>query len=132
MDFIIDLPPSKGYNTLMVIVDFFSKQAHFIPTKLPLTANDVAQVFFKYIFKYHGLAKRIMFDRDLRLAFGFWQELLWILGSKLCMLTSTHLETNGGLIRVSKIIFIVTLRQINQIRWSKSTCLSSATMQLST
>ena len=42
MDFIIDLPPSKGYNTLMVVVDFFSKQAYFILAKLPLTANDIA------------------------------------------------------------------------------------------
>ena len=49
MDFIVDLPPSKGYNTLMVVVDFFSKQAHFIPAKPPLTSNQVAQLFFKYI-----------------------------------------------------------------------------------
>ena len=55
MDFIVDLPPSRGHNILMVVVDFFSKQAHFIPTKTPLTTNHMAHLFFKYIFKYHGL-----------------------------------------------------------------------------
>ena len=64
----------------MVVVDFFSKQAHFIPPKPHLTSNQVAQLFFKYIFKYHGLPEIIMSDRDPRLTSGFWQELFKILG----------------------------------------------------
>src|SRR5260370_38358287 len=31
MDFITDLPPSHGLDTLLVFVDCLSKQAHFIP-----------------------------------------------------------------------------------------------------
>ena len=38
MDFIVDLPMSRGYNAIMVVIDYFSKQAHFVPTKPPLTA----------------------------------------------------------------------------------------------
>ena len=71
MDFIVDLPPSRGHNILMVVVDFFSKQAHFIPAKPPLTANHVAHIFFKYIFKYHGLPEVIISDRDPRFTSSF-------------------------------------------------------------
>ena len=95
MDFIVDLPPSKGYNMLMVVVDFFSKQAHFIPAKSLLTSNQVAQLFFKYIFKYHGLPEIIVSDRDPRFTSGFWQELFKILGTQLRMSTSAHPQTNG-------------------------------------
>ena len=55
MDFIVDLPMSRGYNAIMVVIDHFSKQAHFVPTKPPLTALQVAKLFFKHIFKYHGM-----------------------------------------------------------------------------
>jgi len=33
MDFMVNLPPSKGFDAIMVVVDRFSKMAHFIPTK---------------------------------------------------------------------------------------------------
>jgi hypothetical protein len=33
MDFMVSLPPSKGFDSIMVVVDQFSKMAHFIPTK---------------------------------------------------------------------------------------------------
>jgi hypothetical protein len=33
MDFMVSLPPSKGFDAIMVVVDRFSKMAHFIPTK---------------------------------------------------------------------------------------------------
>jgi hypothetical protein len=38
MDFIVSLPPSKGFDVIMVVVDRFSKMAHFIPTKENATA----------------------------------------------------------------------------------------------
>jgi hypothetical protein len=38
MDFMVSLPPSKGFDAIMVVVDQFSKMAHFIPTKDSATA----------------------------------------------------------------------------------------------
>ena len=35
MDFIVDFPVSRGYNAIMVVIDYFSKQAHFVPSKPP-------------------------------------------------------------------------------------------------
>ncbi len=33
MDFMVSLPPSRGFDAIMVVVDQFNKMAHFIPTK---------------------------------------------------------------------------------------------------
>ena len=66
MDFTVELPMSKGHNSLMLVVDYFSKQAHLIPVRPPLTAIHVAQLFFKHVFKYHGLPQAIVSDRDPR------------------------------------------------------------------
>jgi hypothetical protein len=33
MDFMVSMPPSRGFDAIMVMVDQFSKMAHFIPMK---------------------------------------------------------------------------------------------------
>lgn len=50
LDFIEGLPKSGGYNTILVVVDKFSKYAHFIPLAHPFTALDVAKVFMQDIY----------------------------------------------------------------------------------
>jgi hypothetical protein len=38
MDLMVSLPPSRGFNAIMV--DWFCKMAHFIPTKDEGTAQE--------------------------------------------------------------------------------------------
>ncbi len=45
MDFMVSLPPSKGFDAIMVVVDRFSKMAHFIPTKDEATAQETRRFF---------------------------------------------------------------------------------------
>jgi hypothetical protein len=54
------LPPSKGFDAIMVVVDRFSKMAHFIPTKESATAQETGRLFFTHVFKHHGLPKDIV------------------------------------------------------------------------
>jgi hypothetical protein len=67
MDFITDLPPSRGCTELWVVIDRFTKMAHFIP--LPpdgKKAEDLARIFAKEIWRLHGLPRDIISDRDAR------------------------------------------------------------------
>ncbi len=59
MDFMVSLPPSRGFDAIMV-VDRFSKMAHFIPTKENATAQETGRLFFTHVFKHHGLPRDIV------------------------------------------------------------------------
>ena len=49
MDFIEGLPNSDHKQSILVVVDRFSKYGHFIPLSHPYTAKDIATVFFNHI-----------------------------------------------------------------------------------
>jgi len=55
MDFITDLPKSKGYDTLLVFIDQLTKMTHFIKCSKDLDAWQFANLFIKGIVRLHGL-----------------------------------------------------------------------------
>ncbi|QRW27796.1 Retrotransposable element Tf2 protein [Rhizoctonia solani] len=50
-DFIIKFPKCKGYDSILVVVDHFSKMMHLVPCKETATAEDVAQMFLEHLLK---------------------------------------------------------------------------------
>jgi hypothetical protein len=64
MDFIEGLPKSEGFDTIMVVVDRFTKYGHFLPLKHPFTTQGVAHVFLEQVVKLHGPPKSIVLDRQ--------------------------------------------------------------------
>ena len=51
LDFIEGLPLSIGANVILVIVDRFTKYAHFLSLKHPFTAHQVAQLMLDSVVK---------------------------------------------------------------------------------
>ena len=49
LDFITHLPESAGYVQIMVLVDLFTKMAHYIGLEEKATARDVPDFFLKEI-----------------------------------------------------------------------------------
>ena len=88
MDFIEGLPNSEGKDTIMVVVDRFTKYAHFLNLTHPFDAPKVARPFLAHISKLHGLPQSIVSDRDKIFISQFWIELFTLQGVRLDMSTA--------------------------------------------
>jgi hypothetical protein len=55
MDFVEGLPVSENKDIILVVVDRFTKYAHFISLKHPINVRVVAKAFSDNVFKLHGL-----------------------------------------------------------------------------
>ena len=84
MDFMTHLPKSKGFDSIMVVVDRVSKMAHFVPTRDTVTTQEVGRLYFNKVVKHHGMQKNIILDRDQKFTSHLWHALWknWALSSK--------------------------------------------------
>ncbi|KAE8185404.1 hypothetical protein A4X06_0g3818 [Tilletia controversa] len=95
MDHAVDLPPSNGFDSIWIVVDHFSGEAHFVPCNKSDDANTLAQQFLVNIFRLHGLPERIISDRGATFISQFWRRLLQLLDVKASPSTAYHPQTNG-------------------------------------
>lgn len=72
MDFVTGLPnTAKGNDAIWVIVDRLTKSAHFIPIKISILLEKLAEIYISIIMKLHGIPSSIIPDRDLRFVSRF-------------------------------------------------------------
>ena len=58
----------------MVVVDRFTKMAHFIRLEENATAKNVAEAFLKEVCKIHGLPSESISDMDAKFVGEFWES----------------------------------------------------------
>jgi hypothetical protein len=96
MDFIVKLPLSNGFDSILTITDHdCTKAAIFIPCNETITAEGVAELYLQQVFKRFGLPQKIISDRDPRLAGKFARALCTALGITQNMSTAFHPRTDG-------------------------------------
>jgi hypothetical protein len=95
MDFITGLPKVQGKDCIYVVVDRLTKFSHFYAIPTEYNVVQVAELFFREVFRLHGLPRNIISDRDNRFIGTFWRELFRLVGTELTPNTSYHPQTDG-------------------------------------
>ena len=104
MDFITDLPPSNGFTCIFVVIDRFTKMAHFIPFHKVPSASDTASSFMNNIFRIHGLPSEIISDRGSQFTSKFWTSICTSLNISMKLASPFHHQSNGLTERVNSVV----------------------------
>jgi Integrase core domain len=96
MDFIIKLPMSNGYNSILTITDHdCTKAVILLPCKETIDAPGVATLFKEQVFPFIGIPKKVITDRDTHFTSSFFKELCRQLGIEQAMASAYHPQTDG-------------------------------------
>ena len=96
MDFFVGLPRcTRGFDSIWVIVDRFTKSAHFLLVKVTYSTDKYAKLYVAKIIKLHGVPVSIVSDRDPKFTSQFWVSLQTALGTSLKFSTAFHPQTDG-------------------------------------
>ena len=95
MDFIVKLPVSNSYDTILTITDTFSKASIFIPCNETINAEQTAKLYATYVLPHYGLPHLIISDRDPCFTSMFSRELCHALGITQNISMAYHPQTDG-------------------------------------
>jgi transposase InsO family protein len=99
MDFIVDLPPStrdgRVYDSILVIVDRYTKMSIYIACNKTCTAEDLADLFHEEIICKYGIPKGIVSDRGSVFTSAYWSSFCYAARTKRKLSTAFHPQTDG-------------------------------------
>ncbi|WPJ61302.1 hypothetical protein SMAC4_13436 [Sordaria macrospora] len=127
MDFITKLPVSRDpatgieYDSILVVVDRFTKFAYFLPFREDTGAEQLGHILIRHITSNHGWPKELVTDRDKLFSSRFWQAFMNKLGVKHKMSTAYHARTDGQTERMNQVLEAYLRAYVNyeQDNWSE-------------
>ena len=100
LDFAMGFPrKQRNKNSIMVVVNRFSKMSYFVPYNKTNDASHMAKLYFKKTIELHGIPRSMVSDRNSKFLSHFWRILWMKLGTSLNYSTSpssSNRWTNGG------------------------------------
>ena len=104
MDFIVKLPLSNGFDSILVVVDRFSKMSHFVPCNETVSAAQLCDLLFNHVYKHHGFPESIITDRGSTFMSHYFQDLAKRFQVSNKMSTAYHPQTDGQTERVNGVL----------------------------
>ena len=109
MDFMTGLPvltdwKSKSYDSILVIIDRFTKIMHYKPVKITIDATDLAEVIIDVMVRHYDLPDSIITDWGSLFMSKFWFSLCYFLEIKRRLFTAFHPKTDGQTERQNNIM----------------------------
>jgi len=95
MDFIEKLPSSSRFDTILVIVNWLTKQAIFIPAHDTITSTDLTCLFVLHVFSKHGVPSHITSNRSSEFMSNFFWSLGTAFDMQLHFTSGYHPEDDG-------------------------------------
>jgi len=88
------LPKLNGKDTIIVIVDRFTKIIQLKVKTMNIYLEEIAKIYRDEIWKLHGVPRRILSDRRPQFVSKFMEELMKVLGTKRMLSTAYHSQNN--------------------------------------
>jgi transposase InsO family protein len=93
--FITDLPQYKGFDTILTVVDRFTKITHFLPCTKGINSQETVNLLMREVFRHHGLPENIISDRGPQFISKFWRHMFKLLHTSCKFSSGYHPETDG-------------------------------------
>jgi nitric oxide synthase oxygenase domain/subunit len=129
MDFIVGLPnTSQKHDSIWVIIDRLTKTAHFLPVHTTYSAKKYVEIYLDQIVRLDGVPKTIISNQGAQFIARFWEQLQYVLGTKLFEVLRIILRRMDRLSESTKfwktcselVLFTMVQARTNVLPWPSS------------
>ena len=108
IDFVGPLPKSSNrdgsFDSITVVICLLTGMVQLVPSCTNYNSKKIGELMFEEVYKYHGLPKNIISDRDVLFTSTFWRRLHQLIGTNLWMSSAYHPQTDGTTERANRTV----------------------------
>ena len=113
IDIIGPLPKSNRIDTIVVIVDRFTKMICLKATMTDVSSEGIAKIYKDNIWKLHRIPRKILSNRGPQFTSKFMEKFTKALGTKRQLSTAYHLQIDGQTERINQEIRMFLQHYVN-------------------
>ena len=103
VDLVTDLPPAKGCDSILMIIDQgLTKATFFLPTNKTAPSAEIAKLYHDAVYPNYGIPDAVISDHGPQFVSSFTRDLYDKCGIEMKVTTAYHLQSNGEAERVNQ------------------------------